>query len=100
MKQRNYTRQSRKQWQTHIDQQDRSDLSIQDYCQQHGLSPSNFYNWRKKLKGSNSTPVVSKSPWVALSPEPAISLGVTEPGRLHEIALTLPGDIQLTLRMR
>jgi hypothetical protein len=40
---------SQAQWQTIIDDQQASDLTIVDYCQQQPLSTSNFYVIKKKL---------------------------------------------------
>jgi len=40
---------SQEQWQTLIDDQQTSDLTIIDYCQQQQLSTSSFYAAKKKL---------------------------------------------------
>lgn len=38
------------QWANLIKSQTQSDLNIKEYCQQHSLTTSNFYAWRKRLK--------------------------------------------------
>ncbi|WP_022942325.1 IS66 family insertion sequence element accessory protein TnpA, partial [Psychromonas hadalis] len=37
------------QWQTLVKNQQTSGLTISDYCQQHHLSTSSFYTFKKKL---------------------------------------------------
>ncbi len=37
-----------------VQQQLQSGLSIQQYCQQHGINPSTFYNWHAKYKTPSS----------------------------------------------
>jgi len=49
MEQSKRGRLSQEQWQEHIEQQQKSALSIGAYCQEHKLTPSNFYAWRKRL---------------------------------------------------
>jgi len=37
-------------WRKSIDQQQRSGLSIREFCRQHGLTEPSFYAWRGELK--------------------------------------------------
>ena len=95
MAKRQYTHRSLEHWQAHIDAQAQSALSVSDYCQQHQLTPSNFYAWRKKLNanvvGDNTD--VTENSWIALSPH-----ALSKAQAATEITLALPGGIQLTLR--
>jgi hypothetical protein len=40
---------SRLMWQQRIDAQKASELSVSQFCRQHGCSASSFYQWRRKL---------------------------------------------------
>lgn len=51
---------SQKQWQTIIDDQQTSGLTIIDYCQQQQISTSNFYAVKKKLSLSSGNFVRAK----------------------------------------
>jgi transposase-like protein len=39
-------------WQELIRQQGQSRLSVTAFCREHGVSDQSFYNWRKRLSGS------------------------------------------------
>jgi len=41
----------RASWKRHIEAAEESPLSIRDYCLEHGLSSTNYYYWRRRLKG-------------------------------------------------
>jgi transposase-like protein len=41
-----------KKWSELIRQQRQSGLSVTAFCRQHGFSDQTFYNWRKRLAGS------------------------------------------------
>jgi putative transposase len=41
-----------KKWSDLIRQQQQSGLSVTAFCRQHGFSDQTFYNWRKRLAGS------------------------------------------------
>jgi transposase-like protein len=41
-----------KRWQELIRQQEQSKLSVTAFCREHGISDQSFYNWRKRLSGS------------------------------------------------
>jgi putative transposase len=41
-----------KKWSELIRQQQQSGLSVTAFCRQHGFSDQTFYNWRKRLAGS------------------------------------------------
>lgn len=103
MKERKYTYRTPEQWQTHVDKQAQSGLSIKTYCQQHHLTLSNFYSWRKKLVESSVEDSGSSDGWVALAATPMESPVVkfeSTASASTEIALALPGGIQLTIRSR
>jgi len=38
------------QWRERIAEQERSGLSVKQFCQQRGLSAWSFYDWRKRLR--------------------------------------------------
>jgi transposase-like protein len=39
-------------WAELIRQQSRSNLSVNAFCREHGISDQSFYNWRKRLASS------------------------------------------------
>jgi transposase-like protein len=41
-----------KRWAELIRQHGQSKLSVSAFCRQHGVSDQSFYNWRKRLSGS------------------------------------------------
>jgi putative transposase len=41
-----------KKWSELIRQQQQSGLSVSAFCREHGFSDQTFYNWRKRLGGS------------------------------------------------
>ena len=96
-------RRSRAQWQSLIEQAERSPLSVSAFCAAQGVSTASFYLWRKRLR-------------VEASPEPAAGAGVAagefldlgvlaapagEAGERAggwELELTLGGGLVLRLR--
>lgn len=40
------------QWSARIAEQERSDLSVKQYCEERGLTAWSFYDWRKRLRES------------------------------------------------
>lgn len=40
-------------WQLVLDSQRNSGLSVNKFCEKEGISPSSFYNWRKKIQGDH-----------------------------------------------
>jgi len=41
-----------RRWAELMGQQQQSGLSVRAFCRQHGFSDQTFYNWRKRLAGS------------------------------------------------
>ena len=42
---------SREAWRKLLEQKERSGLTVVEFCQREGLSPSAYYAWRRKLHG-------------------------------------------------
>jgi putative transposase len=87
------TNKTPKQWQQLIESQKRSGLSIAQYCQQHSLSASAFYTWRKRLSISNEVSVTDDGTddWLAIdfSQEPT--------NTAWNIELLLPNGVVLKM---
>ncbi len=47
---------SRATWQKLLEQKQRSGLTVVEFCQREGLSPSAYYSWRRKLHGPQARP--------------------------------------------
>ena len=63
-------RRSRAQWQSILDEFDKSGLSMSAFCEQQGLPLSSFFKWRSILKGKpKKTEQVQPAPlFVEISP--------------------------------
>jgi|GEM_PF-6820322 len=46
----------RQLWQERFARFDTSGLTVAQFCRQEGVSPPSFYQWKKKLAASESTP--------------------------------------------
>ena len=69
-------RRSAKDWQTLIQQQARSELSVKEFCTEHDLGYSSFQNWKSKLGALAST---HNSDDIAAAYPPAF-IELTNPG--------------------
>ena len=63
-------------WRERIERFHRSDMSVEAFCKQEGMSSSSFYNWRKKLQNDepaapSTTPRAGGFEAVALISSPA-----------------------------
>lgn len=43
-------------WQQHVETAKSFAGTVQQYCDEHELEPSSFYQWRKRLVGTTQTP--------------------------------------------
>jgi hypothetical protein len=48
-------RRSREQWQRLIDEQQKSDLTQREFCQQNDLAVSSFCNWKRRLSKTEAS---------------------------------------------
>ena len=92
------SRLSAAQWRTVFSQQQNSGLNVTAFCQQHKISTSNFYTWRKKLSGALLPLDSGSSDWHAV--KPAVPSVGSENAALSawDLELTLPGGAVLRLR--
>ncbi|MGV2872210.1 IS66 family insertion sequence element accessory protein TnpA [Colwellia sp. E150_009] len=87
-------RRTQQQWLTLFKTQTESDLSIKQFCLEHGISTSNFY--KNKAKFTSETSIVTTT---VQSPFSQIHLAEPEHRSivpLHDIKLNI-GNIELTL---
>jgi len=84
------TRRTHAQWQHLLADWQQSELSVADWCRQHGVSTASFYQWRKKLLPSS--PESETSPWQALPP---VESTVAPEWQME---LSLPGGAVLRIR--
>ena len=67
---RKYTRRSEAQWRDLINNFAHSDLTQEGYCQQHKISPSGFYAWRKRFESeSPKMPNSAQEAFVDITPQ-------------------------------
>ncbi len=80
------------QWQTLIQDQQTSGLTIADYCQQHNLARSSFYAFKKKLGLTSSRFVCAKviQQIELLEEQPPITLSTAK------VNVTLPATTPAT----
>jgi transposase-like protein len=98
MTQRYTTRRTQAQWQTIIEQQQQSGLTIQQFCTEHTISQASFYKWRNRLV----EPQPAKD---AKQPSSFIDLTALSSGRDHHhdtnqswhIVLSLGNGVELRL---
>jgi len=85
-------RRSRKQWQSLIDEQQQSDLTQAEFCQQNKLAISSFCNWKRRLSENiDRRQPTEDSSWLSL-PEQLFSSSGN-----WKIELDLGGGICLRL---
>lgn len=87
-------RRTRAQWQTILADFEQSELSAQDFCQQHDLAYSSFAKWRSLLKQERK----KQAEPVSFIPMPPLSLG--QPGSHWTIELDLGAGVTLRLTQR
>lgn len=86
------------QWQSVVDQQEQSGLSVQQFCSEHSISSASFYKWRQRL--STSEPTQTKEPAPSF-----IDLSTLSSSRDHQndsdktwhIVLSLGNGVELRL---
>ena len=44
---------------SHLSQQPSSGLTVENYCREHSIAVSTFFNWRKKYSSEHATPAQS-----------------------------------------
>lgn len=84
-------------WRLVIESQAASGLSINKFCENEGLNPSSFYQWRKKLeqKSDNAVSSDDKVDDVGSSAGPTfIPLGQIQ-ANSKELCVIFPGGIQV-----
>jgi putative transposase len=60
-------RRSREQWQRLINEQQKSNLTQAEFCQQHDLAVSSFCNWKRRLLQDDATRESSEdNAWLSL----------------------------------
>ena len=81
---------SQQTWQTLINKQPNSGLSIRQFCEQHQITQSNFYYWRKRLSDVSEDDT-NESAWLEL---PTVAQQTED----WMIELALPGGVTLKMR--
>ncbi|WP_347333047.1 IS66 family insertion sequence element accessory protein TnpA [Marinimicrobium locisalis] len=92
-------RRSSEQWQSLVEQWQKSGQSAKQFCKEQGLGYASFCRWRKRLTQTDKKTSAAEPS----SPEPSFidlaSLGASQPGGWH-IVLSLGGGVELTLSQR
>jgi putative transposase len=83
------TKRTRAQWQRLIEEQPTSGLTIKDFCKQHKIAVSGFYNWQKKLTNNDN----GVNDWLSCS----TSRPVEQKQPHWQMELELPGGLVLRL---
>ena len=85
-------------WQQLLEQQQKSDMAITQFCEQHQLTVSNFYHWRNKL--STAKAEVNKQPAQVEISNAWQPVEITVPVTTEKnwnIELKLPGGVVLNM---
>lgn len=91
------------QWQQLIEEQKHSGLNITQYCQQHSLTISGFYAWRKRLKIANNTLATDEvsNDWLKVEMPVAEPVINSEPNsQTWDIELQLPNGVVLKMQQQ
>ena len=87
-------RDNREFWQLVLDSQRNSGLSITKFCEKEGITPSTFYNWRKKLASQEA--VIPED-----SNNKTVNTGFLTIGRLgcesRDINISFPSGIEINV---
>jgi len=83
-----------KKWAELIREQQQSGLSVSAFCRDRGFSDQTFYNWRKRLSGSEAVRFALVEARSAGSEHAPIELGLASGDRLR----IAPGADAMTLR--
>lgn len=74
-------------WERRMEKQQRSRLSIAEFCSQEGVSTASFYAWRRRLRGTDSA-----------GPQSALFVPVELPTQaMAGVRIELPGGAVLSL---
>ena len=88
-------RKTPEQWQSLVNQQQRSDLSARAFCTEHHIGYASFCQWRKRLTSTETLSVAEPEPsFIDLSALGADSTG--QESRWH-IVLSLGNGVELRL---
>lgn len=86
------------QWQSLIDQQKQSGLSVPTFCSEHSISPASFYKWRQRLETSKRGTELKPEPsFIDLSSFSSSSGHPTGVGKSWHIVLSLGNGVELRL---
>ncbi len=91
-------RRTRTQWSQVVSGFSDSGLSVSKYCEQIGISESNFYRWRSLLASAPKVPVRKSTRRVAPQAKGFVDLGPLDPVPVTSPAGVLP-DARIDLRL-
>ena len=78
---------------SHLSQQPSSGLTVEDYCREHSIAVSTFFNWRKKYSTGTAAPA-SSAPFARVSVSPP---GVTQFEILYnKLTIRVPVGLELS----
>ena len=75
-------------WRRRLQNQPKSGLTIEQFCRQEGVSPSNFFTWKRRLAKADPLPIIAESPNSAFVPVIIRSdvIPITPPSIKHSIS--------------
>lgn len=86
------------QWQSLIEQQKQSGLSVPTFCSEHSVSPASFYKWRQRLEAPEPGPETKPEPsFIDLSSLSSSSGNPLEGDKAWHIVLSLGNGVELRL---
>lgn len=91
-------RRTQSQWQSLVDQQKQSGLSVPKFCSEQSISAASFYKWRQRLETVGPEKVVKPEPsFIDLSSFSSSSGHQTDVGKPWHIVLSLGNGVELRL---
>ena len=86
------------QWQSLVDQQKQSGLSVPKFCSEHSISPASFYKWRQRLETCERGPESKPEPsFIDLSSFSSNTSNQADADKPWHIVLSLGNGVELRL---
>lgn len=98
MARRHTIRRTQAQWKDIIEQQQQSDLTIQQFCTEHAINPASFYQWRHRMaEPQPAQDAENPSSFIDLSALSSDRTRHSNPEKPWHIVLSLGNGVELRL---
>src|SRR6516225_5621810 len=82
-------------WRRQVEQHQRSNLSIAEFCRRNGLSEVTFYHWRRRFRGASAAVVGARRTEASVGSVPAsapafVPVSIVGTGSVGQLEVELP----------